>query len=670
MERSEPSAAASSDALTLPPPPWRRPALLLAGASLLALGVALNLERLGLSPEAEETFAERLPIPEQAEAPPPIPIHERLADARNEHRESRHKGEEGKMGRPSSKQKSGLYAMKGPRSAGVLGQMQQNSAHFLASPYGGAFAVGNDDEDVWGGLSGAEGESYQSPIKYARTLTAWDTKSTFSIDVDTAAYSNMRRFLKREQQLPPPAAVRSEELVNYFDYRYPEPTGDRPIAITTEVGPAPWDANRRLVQIGLQGERLEAATVPARNLVFLVDVSGSMNSADKLPLVTRSLGYLAFNLRPEDRISIVTYAGEAGIVLPPTAGSDTSTIIGALDDLESGGGTNGAGGIQTAYALAEKSFIQGGINRVLMATDGDFNVGVSSHDELVSLIEAKRRSGVYLSVLGFGTGNLNDHTMEQIADHGNGNYAYIDGDLEAQKVLVQQAQATLVTIAKDVKVQVEFDPEQVGEHRLVGYRNRVLAHRDFADDNKDAGEIGAGHTVTAMYEIELTNGVDLDDALMDVSIRYKEPEQDESQLFSVSVHDESNGLRDTSDNFRFASAVAAFGEKLSRDETLADISFTQIAVQANGALGEDYSCYRHEFVELVVAAAALTGEKPMLDLRRCTPVAVPPPLAAASPGVFADTDTRSFIIEVLRVLPPMLALPLFFFAIRRPRRRS
>ena len=324
--------------------------------------------------------------------------------------------------------------------------------------------------------------------------------STFSIDVDTASYANLRRFL-REGRLPPADAVRIEELINYFDYDYPEPEEGEPFGIVTEMAACPWAPSHRLVHIGLRSKPVATADLPPNNLVFLLDVSGSMASAHKLPLLKKSFSLLARQLRPQDRISIVVYAGAAGMVLPPTSGAEKTDILATLSRLEAGGSTAGGAGIRLAYRLAREHFIQGGNNRVILATDGDFNVGVSSDGELVRMIEQERESGVFLTVLGFGTGNLKDSKMEQLADHGNGNYAYIDTLLEARRVLVEQLGATLLTVAKDVKLQVEFNPAQVRAYRLIGYENRRLRDEEFNDDRKDAGDLGAGHSVTALYEV-------------------------------------------------------------------------------------------------------------------------------------------------------------------------
>jgi Ca-activated chloride channel family protein len=471
-------------------------------------------------------------------------------------------------------------------------------------------------------------EDYNPIDENPFVAVADDPLSTFSIDVDTASYANTRRFLDYGQ-LPPADAVRIEELINYFEYDYPDPTGADPFSINTEVSTCPWDAQHRLVHVGLQGKHVELDAIPPRNLVFLVDVSGSMQSADKLPLLKEGLRMLADDLRPDDRVSIVVYAGNAGTVLEPT--SDKGKIKRSLRRLRAGGSTNGAGGIHQAYAMAEDSFIEGGINRVILASDGDFNVGATSQGELVDLIEEKRQSGVFLSVLGFGTGNLNDAMMEQIADHGNGNYAYIDSRREARRVLVEQANATLVPIAKDVKIQVEFNPTQVEAYRLIGYENRQLADQDFNDDRKDAGEIGAGHSVTALYEVvpagagEFAGKVDAleyqsgrtpnaaaaSGDLMTVKIRYKQPDGDQSKLIARTIQDGGTALEATSDDFRFSAAVAAFGMSLRESQRRGSASFALAQKLAKTAMKKPRSRSeteaRQEFVELIKEAAALAG---------------------------------------------------------------
>jgi Ca-activated chloride channel family protein len=451
--------------------------------------------------------------------------------------------------------------------------------------------------------------------------------STFSIDVDTASYSNTRRFL-RDGQLPPKDAVRIEELVNYFSYDYPQPAGDAPFSITSEVSACPWNRAHRLVHIGLQGKRMRKEDLPPANLVFLLDVSGSMNSPDKLPLVKSSLRMLAEQLSARDRISIVVYAGSSGLVLPSTQGDRRGEILAALDSLEAGGSTNGGAGIQLAYRIAAENFIRGGINRVVLATDGDFNVGATSEGELVRLIEEKRKGGVFLSVLGFGTGNVKDATMETLADKGNGNYAYIDELQEARKVLGEQLGGTIATIAKDVKIQVEFNPRQAAAYRLIGYENRLLRDQDFNDDAKDAGEIGAGHTVTALYEVvpfgqKFENpGVDAlkyqrpaevssnsnSKELMTIKVRYKDPDANDSKLLSVWVADAGGMLESASNNFKFSSAVAGFGMLLRDSKYKGDARYTDIAGLARAAAGADSHGYRTEFIQLVERAHALSRQ--------------------------------------------------------------
>ena len=448
--------------------------------------------------------------------------------------------------------------------------------------------------------------------------------STFSVDVDTASYSNTRRFLTWGE-LPPADAVRIEELINYFDYDYAEPANAEPFSVTAEVGPCPWQKDNRLVHVGIQGKHIELQEIPQRNLVFLVDVSGSMDSPDKLGLLKDGLLMLADQLREQDRVAIVVYAGASGVVLHPT--NDMAKIKKALRRLEAGGSTAGAAGLELAYQVAEKHFVKGAVNRVILASDGDFNVGPSSQGELVDMIEDKRESGVFLSVLGFGTGNLNDAMMEQIADHGNGNYSYIDSEKEAHRVLVEQASSTLVPIAKDVKLQVEFNPAVVEAYRLVGYENRLLDDQDFNDDEKDAGEIGAGHTVTALYEIvpagtgkygakvdELKYQEDAEpnaqptlDETMHVKIRYKAPDGDQSQLLEFPVGSDVLPMAKTSDDFRFSAAVAAFGMLLRDSEHRGTATFDKVTRLARGAMGQDKDGTRSEFIDLVRKAAELRG---------------------------------------------------------------
>ncbi len=448
--------------------------------------------------------------------------------------------------------------------------------------------------------------------------------STFSIDVDTASYANVRRFLNNGQ-LPPKNAVRIEELINYFDYDYPQPIGDVPFSVNTEAAVCPWNTKHKIVQIGLQGKKVSLDNAPAANLVFLLDVSGSMNSPDKLPLLKDSLRMLVNQLKPQDRVAIVVYAGASGLVLPSTAATNRGEILGALNDLEAGGSTNGGEGIQLAYTVALNNFIQGGNNRVILATDGDFNVGLTGDDELIRLIEAKRKSGIFLSVLGFGSGNLNDSMMEKLANKGNGNYSYIDSRDEARKALGEQVAGTLYTIAKDVKIQVEFNPARVAGYRLIGYENRLLANRDFEDDRKDAGEIGAGHSVTALYEIvpagqKVENdGIELryshsrptdtrfSDELMTVKLRYKEPDGEQSKLLTMGVLDGQNSVESASANLRFASAVAQFGLMLRDSRYKGNSNFGNILGLAQNSLSADLKNYRTEFLGLVEKTRQLKG---------------------------------------------------------------
>ena len=447
--------------------------------------------------------------------------------------------------------------------------------------------------------------------------------STFSIDVDTASYSNVRRFLS-QGQLPPSGAVRVEELVNYFSYAYPEPSSDVPFSVTTEISQAPWNPQHKLLLVGLQGKHVDARPLPPRNLVFLLDVSGSMNEPNKLPLLKRSLITLASNLSERDQVAIVVYAGASGVVLPPTSGARQPAIREALDRLEAGGSTNGGQGIELAYSLAQQMARPGSMTRVVLATDGDFNVGVTNQSDLFQLIEDKRKSGVFLSVLGFGMGNYKDSTLEMLADKGNGNYAYIDTLAEARKVLVAQAGATLSTLAKDVKLQLEFNPAKVGAYRLIGYENRRLAARDFNDDAKDAGELGAGHSVTALYEI-VPPGVAVDSGRVDalryqapaqpvpghgaelcsLKLRYKEPTSDKSKLVEHVVPDTDSQLSATTPSFRFAAAVAVFGMTLRESPARGNSSFGLARQLAEGALGTDSEGYRHEFLSLVDTAKGL-----------------------------------------------------------------
>jgi Ca-activated chloride channel homolog len=466
------------------------------------------------------------------------------------------------------------------------------------------------------------GESYATINENPFRSVSAEPLSTFSVDVDTASYANVRRFLT-EGTLPPADAVRVEEMINYFRYSYPQPTGGAPFSVVTELTECPWNPRHRLALIGLQGRQLPDDDLPPRNLVFLIDVSGSMQSPDKLPLVRNAMRLLADTLTARDRVAIVVYAGSSGLVLPATPGHHRGRIHRAIAELEAGGSTNGGQGIQLAYHVARSQFIDGGINRVILATDGDFNVGLTSHHELVKLIEHERASGVFLSVLGVGTGNLKDSTMEMLADKGNGNYAYLDSLTEARKVLVSEAGSTLVTIAKDVKLQIEFNPRHVAGYRLIGYENRVLANEDFNDDKKDAGEIGAGHSVTALYEI-VPAGTEMprpavdplkyqtpvtpntqaaaSNELLTVKLRYKHPSADESQLITRTLDNRSQPM---SPNVGFASAVAEIGMLLRDSPHVPAANFEAAIGRARKFRGSDDDGYRMEFVKLAEAAASL-----------------------------------------------------------------
>lgn len=449
--------------------------------------------------------------------------------------------------------------------------------------------------------------------------------STFSIDVDAASYSNVRRFINNGQR-PPIDAVRVEEMVNYFDYDYSQPASTAPFSVNTEISAAPWNSKHKLVHIGLQGKVIPTDNLPPSNLVFLIDVSGSMSDVNKLPLVKASLRLLTEQLRQQDRVAIVVYAGAAGVVLEPTSGIEKKKIIGALEKLESGGSTAGGEGIRLAYALAKENFVKGGNNRVILATDGDFNVGESSNASMERLIEEKRKDGVFLTVLGYGMGNYKDSKMETLADKGNGNYAYIDNILEAQKVLVNEFGGTLFTIAKDVKIQVEFNPSKVQAYRLIGYENRALKDEDFNNDHKDAGEIGSGHAVTALYEV-IPVGVEssffkIDELkyqkttvdkssssseLLTVKIRYKEPDGEVSKLITNAVLDSNTRSDKTSENFRWSAAVAGFGMLLRDSEFIKGYTFDDVIVLAESARGKDERGYRIEFINMMKSMGVLAS---------------------------------------------------------------
>ena len=468
-------------------------------------------------------------------------------------------------------------------------------------------------------------EDYDHITENGFKKVADDPLSTFSIDVDAASYSNVRRFLNNNQ-LPPAGAVRAEEMINYFKYQYPQPTGNDPFSINTELSDCPWNSQNKLLLIGLQGKKIAVDKLPPSNLVFLIDVSGSMMTENKLPLVKASMKMLTDQLRENDRISIVVYAGRAGVALQATDGSDKIKIKTAIDALEAGGSTAGGEGIQMAYKIAQQNFLKEGNNRIILCTDGDFNVGASSDDALVRMIEQERNKGIYLTVLGYGMGNYKDNKMQQLADKGNGNHAYIDGLSEAKKVLVNEFGGTLFTIAKDVKLQLEFNPALVAGYRLIGYENRMLNKEDFNDDKKDAGELGSGHTVTALYEIipagvksPFLKNVDplkyrddkkkkassLNDEIVTIKFRYKAPDGDESKLIVHPVNNQSLAFKNVSDNFMFAASVAGFAMLLRNSEYKENATFNTILQMASASVGKDEEGYRKEFVSLVKKAVEL-----------------------------------------------------------------
>ena len=464
-------------------------------------------------------------------------------------------------------------------------------------------------------------EEYRHIVENAWRSPLRDPLSTFSSDVDAGSYTNVRRYLNTGA-LPPKDAVRVEEMINYFAYEYPEPRGEHPFSVTTELAEAPWNDNHKLLLVGLQTRRIPMEALPPNNLVFLLDVSGSMQPENKLPLVKSAFRLLVDQLRPQDRVAIVVYAGASGLVLPSTPGNQKDRILDAIARLEAGGSTAGADGIRLAYQTARENLLREGNNRVILATDGDFNVGVSSDGELTRLIEQEREHGIYLSVLGFGMGNLKDSKLELLADKGNGHYAYVDNLMEARKIFVQELGATLLTVAKDVKFQVEFNPARVAAYRLVGYENRVMAAEDFNDDSKDAGELGAGHSVTALYEI-LPAGAPVDvrlgtvdplqygstgsgnvrasDDWLTVKIRYKPPTGGSSRLLSQPVRREQK----PSANFRWATAVAGIGMLLRDSEHKGQCTWPAMLELARDGRGPDREGYRSEFIRLAETAEGL-----------------------------------------------------------------
>jgi Ca-activated chloride channel homolog len=475
-------------------------------------------------------------------------------------------------------------------------------------------------------------EEYNSIVENEFLNAFSNPLSTFSIDVDAASYSNARRFIQNGQ-LPPKDAVRVEEFINYFDYDYPQPKDEHPFSVYTELGTCPWNEENYLLHVGIKGKELADEERTDCNLVFLLDVSGSMQPENKLPLVKKAFKFLVKNLKPKDKIAIVVYAGSAGLVLPTTYGYEKDKILSALDMLHAGGSTAGGAGIQLAYKIAKENFIDGGNNRIILATDGDFNVGVSSTSELVKMIEEKRDEGIFLTILGFGMGNYKDGRLEELADKGNGNYYYIDNILEAKKVFDHDLMGTLFTIAKDVKIQIEFNPVKVAAYRLIGYENRLLKKEDFDDDKKDAGELGAGHTVTALYEIipvkekmlfeeqedlkyqisKLTYTAKNSDELVTLKLRYKPPKEDESKLISSVVKDKTISKEKVSENFNFSAAVAGFAMILRDSKFRGNADFKMIEELADNNLGDDIYGYRDEFISLVKRAKKLSEELSLLE---------------------------------------------------------
>ncbi|MHA4844241.1 vWA domain-containing protein [Flavitalea antarctica] len=471
-------------------------------------------------------------------------------------------------------------------------------------------------------------EGYDAITENGFKTVGYDPLSTFSIDVDAASYSNVRRMLNMGQ-LPPAGAVRIEEMINYFKYDYKAPLKDDPFSINTEIAACPWNNDHQLVSIGLQGKLIPVDNLPASNLVFLIDVSGSMEDQNKLPLVQQSLKLLVDQLREKDRVALVVYAGNAGLVLPPTSGQEKIKIKDAIDRLSAGGSTAGGAGIKLAYKTARENFIKSGNNRIILCSDGDFNVGVSSDAALEEMIEKERKSGVFLTILGYGMGNYQDAKMQKLAGKGNGNHAYIDNLSEARKVLVKEFGGTLFAIARDVKLQIEFNPSRVQAYRLVGYENRMLNKEDFNDDLKDAGELGSGHTVTALYEIipvgvkssfiktvdalkyqkEKTGASKTSTEMMTIKFRYKKPDGDVSSLISHPVIQKAGSNNNTSENFRFAAAVAQFGMLLRKSEYKQQSSYQNTWALAKDALGRDEEGYRSEFLKMIKNAQALEAKE-------------------------------------------------------------
>ncbi len=579
--------------------------LVLALLILLTVGIGCSSDE--PAPEAKRRTVVTIEPQRQPTLPPPPDSEQQIPSSTND---AAHRVAEQTLGTALEGLSSQTGGLTGLGGFGAAGRLRTRG---MAHGYNGEYAPNFNTE------------SYNFIEENRFHLAKENAVSTFSVDVDKASYSNVRRFLNYGS-LPQKDAVRIEELINYFTYSYPQPSGQHPFSITTEVSACPWNSQHQLVHIGVQGKRIATKHLPPSNLTFLIDVSGSMNEPNKLPLLKESMKLLVNELREEDRVSIVVYAGAAGLVLPPTAGDNKRKIIDALEQLQAGGSTAGGEGIELAYKIAQQNFIKNGNNRVILCTDGDFNVGVSSDAELVRLIEQKRKTGIALTVLGFGMGNYKDSKMEQLADKGNGNYAYIDDLQEAQKTLVSEFGGTLFTIAKDVKIQVEFNPAKVKSYRLIGYENRKLNKEDFNDDKKDAGEIGAGHSVTALYEI-VPVGVGSDDNLTDdlkyqsniikpeatrsnelmtVKFRYKKPDSETSTYLDVPVlESQVVKLEQSSDDFRFSAAVAMFGMLLRESEHKGDATYDKAYTLAKQSRGNDEEGYRKDFLEMIQKAKSL-----------------------------------------------------------------
>ncbi|MBK9991968.1 MAG: VWA domain-containing protein [Verrucomicrobia bacterium] len=531
-----------------------------------------------------------------------------------------------------------MFEVKRKEEGGVRGLLEVSlgdEEHVVAMPAMEPPAIADEKTAVLAGVAvgaskpfNTEAYAYQADNAYMDV--AGNPLSTFSIDVDSAGYSNMRRFIQQGQR-PPRDAVRIEEMVNYFPYNYTAPKDDKPFAASMEVASAPWNPQHRLVRIGLKGREIAESARPALNLVFLLDVSGSMNEPNKLPLVKESMKLLVEKLKPTDRVAIAVYAGASGLALPSTSIEKKQEILAAIDALTPGGSTNGAMGIQLAYDIAKANFVKDGANRVVLCTDGDFNIGVTNQGDLTRLIEEKAKSGVFLTVLGFGMGNYKDDTLEKLADKGNGNYGYVDNFAEAKKLLVNQLSGTLVTIAKDVKIQVEFNPALVKSYRLIGYENRMLKKEDFNNDKIDAGEIGAGHTVTALYEVvpvgvDSPSDVPAVDALkyqsekkaklakvdgsaemLTLKVRYKAPASDVSSKLEFPLMDSGSAFAAASQDFKFAAAVASFGMMLRESPHKGVTSFDAVLGWAEDGFGKDTDGYRREFMELVKKTKSISG---------------------------------------------------------------